>query len=279
MSRGKRKRQLPQGRSDAEESAVAPTPTPNSTQMPQTGDDAQRSERRAALLKPGIAAAFLMLIAVVALIAITQDGGNGGDVRLEGVNAVKRELRGIPQGNLIIGDPTAEVALLEFGDLQCFGCRKVAEEALPAVISSKVRSGESRIEFVNYPVIGDESVKAARAAIAAGNQGRGWNFVELFYRNQGKENSGYVTDAFLTAIAEGAGVADIDKWNRDREGDASLAEIKLAKKEGKQLGVSVTPSFSLAYGKTGYSFIGTPLEATQLEEAIEHGIQLAKAGG
>ena len=52
-----------------------------------------------------------------------------------------------------------------------------------------------------------------KAALAAGEQDRFWNFLQLFYLNQGGENSGYVTDGFLTSIAKGAGVPDIDKWN------------------------------------------------------------------
>ena len=66
---------------------------------------------------------------------------------------------------------------------------------------------------------------AGAAALAAGEQGRGWNFVELFYRNQGVENSGYVTDEFLTAIARGAGVADIAQWNADRRSKRVLAQV------------------------------------------------------
>ncbi len=70
---------------------------------------------------------------------------------------------------------------------------------------------------------------AAKAALAAGEQNRYWNFVELFYRNQGVENSGYVTDDFLENVAKGAGVPDIAKWNKDRNSskwDAELAKVQ-----------------------------------------------------
>ena len=57
------------------------------------------------------------------------------------------------------------------------------------MIEAKVRSGEAKIEFRNFTIIDEQSGPAGAAAIAAGEQGRGWNFVELFYRNQGTEDS------------------------------------------------------------------------------------------
>ena len=87
---------------------------------------------------------------------------------------------------MTLGEPQAKVTLLEFGDLQCPVCKGFAEEIIPDVIDSKVRSGEAKIEFHNFTIINEESVPAGAAAIAAGEQGRGWNFVELFYRNQGR---------------------------------------------------------------------------------------------
>ena len=56
---------------------------------------------------------------------------------------------------------------------------------------------------------------AGAAALAAGEQGAGWNYLELFYRNQGEENSGYATDEFLTAVAKAAGVKNIATWKRN----------------------------------------------------------------
>ncbi len=108
----------------------------------------------------------------------------------------------------MLGDPKAPVELVEFGDLQCPVCKAASEEALPPIFDGAVAKGEAKISFRNFIIISEESEPAGAAAIAAGEQGRGWNFIELFYRNQGVERSGYVTDEFLTAIAEGAGVSE-----------------------------------------------------------------------
>lgn len=226
--------------------------------------------RRQRLLQIGSAAAFLTIVVVAVLIVIAQSETEGGDTSLEDVASVDRELKGIPQDGMTLGEPRAKVTLTEFGDLQCPVCKGFAEEIIPAVIDSKVRSGEAKIEFRNFTIISEESVPAAAAAIAAGEQGRGWNFVELFYANQGPEASGYVTDEFLTEVAKGAGVADVARWNRDRKSEAVLSRVQSESQEAQQLGLTGTPSLVvIGPGTEGEEVLGTPGSAGALEEAIE----------
>jgi protein-disulfide isomerase len=227
-------------------------------------------QRRRLLLQVGSAAVFLAIVAVAVLIVVSANETSGGDTALEDVSLVKRELRGVPQNGLTLGDPKAKVTLYEFGDLQCPVCKAFSEAIVPEVVDSKVRGGAANIEFKNYVIISQESVPAGAAAIAAGEQGRGWNFVDLFYRNQGREASGYVTDEFLTEIARGAGVSDIGAWNRARRSAAILAEVKRTTEEARELGFTGTPSFAVrGPGTGGVEPLGTPGSAGTLEEAID----------
>jgi protein-disulfide isomerase len=227
-------------------------------------------ERRRLLLQIGSAAVFLAIVAVAVLIVVSSNETEGGDSDLEDVGLVKRDLRGIPQSGLTLGESGAEVTLYEFGDLQCPVCKGFSEEVIPAVIDSRVRSGEAKIEFRNYTIISEESVPAATAAIAAGKQDKGWDFVELFYRNQGIEASGYVTDEFLTEIAKGAGVSDISRWNEDRKSAAVLRQVKSESQEAQSLGLTGTPSFVISGPATqGNEVLGTPGSSGSLKEAID----------
>lgn len=229
-------------------------------------------ERRQRLIKLGSATAFLAVVVIAVLIVVNQSGSDGGDASsIDGAAEIRRELSGIPQRGLVLGDPNAKVDLIEFGDLQCPVCKGYAEEILPEVIESKVRSGEARLEFRNFTIIDEQSIDAAAAAIAAGEQGRGWDFVELFYRNQGIEASGYVTDEFMTAIAEEAGVADIERWNASRQSGRTLAQVEAETSEASKLGLTGTPSFVVEGPGIdgGQDVIGTPGGAGPLEEAIE----------
>ena len=229
-----------------------------------------RQERRKRLLQVASAAIFLAIVVVAVLIVISANESSGGDTNLEDVSLVARDLKGIPQSGLTLGDPKAKVTLYEFGDLKCPVCKAFSEEIVPSVIDSKVRSGEAKLEFKNFTIIDEESTPAGAAAIAAGEQGRGWNFIELFYRNQGLETQHYVDDAFLTEIARGAGVPDIAKWNQDRKSAATVAEVESTTKEAEDLGFTGTPSFAVEGPATkGKEPLGTPGEASLLEEAIE----------
>ena len=108
------------------------------------------------------------------------------------------------------------------------------------------------------------------AALAAGEQGRGWNYVNLFYRNQGKEASGYADDEFLTAIAKAAGVKDLDKWNEDRNSAKVKNEVRKTDEEAKRLGFTGTPSFAVKGPNTnGLELLGNLSSAGEIEAAID----------
>jgi protein-disulfide isomerase len=229
-----------------------------------------RQERRKKLLQVASAAVFLAVVAVAVLIVVAGNNGSGGDTNLEDTALVASQLKGIPQHDLVLGQPQAKVTLIEFGDLQCPVCKGFSEEIVPDVIDSKVRSGEAKIDFRSYTIISQESIPAAAAGIAAGKQGRGWDYVDLFYRNQGAEASGYVTDEFMTEIARGAGVPNIAKWNEDRKSAKVLAEVKSQTAEAQRLGFSGTPSFAIEGPRAeGLETLGTPSSAGQIEKAVE----------
>jgi protein-disulfide isomerase len=225
-------------------------------------------ERRQRLTRLGTGAVFAAVVVVAAAIVISQSGGgSGGDTNLEGVSSVQSELRGLDQRGLFLGDPHAKVTVVEFGDLQCPVCKAYSQQVVPDVIDGPVRSGDAKLEFRNWTIIGPDSDDAAKAALAASEQGRYWSFITLFYRNQGQENSGYVTDSFLQAVAEGAGVEDIEQWKRDRESPRWDAQIAQTDTEAGRLGFSGTPSF-LVEGPGGRKTLPTPGSASPIEAAI-----------
>lgn len=235
-------------------------------------EGAAAAERRQRMIKLASALAFLALVVVAVLIVVSQSGsGGGGDAsNVKGASEIEAELDGIPQKGLVLGEAGAKAKLIEFGDLQCPVCKGFAEEILPPVIEGKVRNGEARLEFRSYTIISQQSVPAGAAAIAAGKQGRGWNFVELFYRNQGQEASGYVTDEFMTAIARAADVPDIAQWNKDRKSKSVLDEVAQTTAEAEQLGFTGTPSFAVeGPGVEGLEKLGTPSSPGALESALE----------
>ncbi len=237
----------------------------------QQESETDREDRRKRLLQIGSAAVFLAVIAVAVVIVVAATGGgSGGDTNLEDAGLVENQLSGIPQSGTVLGQPQSKVTLYEFGDLQCPVCKTYSEEVIPELINSEVRGGAAKIEFRNFTIIGPESVPAGAAAIAAGMQGRGWNYIELFYRNQGTESSGYVTDDFMTEVAKGAGVPNIARWNKDRKSPKVISEVEATTAEAQKLGFNGTPSFAVeGPGTSGKETLGTPGSAESIEESIE----------
>jgi protein-disulfide isomerase len=232
-------------------------------------EQAAAEEARRKKLFAGIgAAALAAVVVVVALVLVSQSGDDGADGDLAGVDEVEAELSGIPQSGTVVGDPDAEVRIVEFGDLQCPACRDFSETVIPELLDGPVEAGDADLEFRQFAILGPDSVVAAKAALAASEQNRYWQFVELFYRNQGAEGSGYVTDDFLTDIARGAGVEDIEAWNDARENPRWDRHIAETESEAIELGLTGTPSIAVE-GPGGTESLGSFPTAEQIEAAIE----------
>jgi protein-disulfide isomerase len=195
-------------------------------------------------------------------------GGETGS-SLDGVSEVDELVGELPQEGLTIGEPDAPVTLVEFGDLQSPIEKTTAEEISTPLIGGQVADGEAKLEFRNFVVIGQDSIKAAIAALAAGRQGRGWSFVELFFRNQGEENTHYITPSFLKEIAEGAGVEDIAAWEEELGNPELEGEVEEQTEEADHIGFEGVPSFAVEGPATeGLELLGTPGSVAPLEKAI-----------
>jgi len=201
-------------------------------------------------------AAFGAVALIVALILISQSGGDDDNktpttaAGVNGVAEVNSELRGLSQSGQTLGDPSAPVTMTEFGDPQCPVCKAFAEQVAPELITSEVKTGRVKFTYQPYLIIGPDSQPAMKAVLAAGEQGRFWNYLQLFYANQGEENSGYVTDDFLTNIAEAAGVPDTDKWNQSRSSSRWDSIISKGTIDAEGFGFNGTPSL-VAQGPKG----------------------------
>jgi protein-disulfide isomerase len=230
------------------------------------------ADRRTRLLQLSAGGVFLAIIVVVVVIIVAGSGDSSGGEASNVIGKAETEklLAGIPQNATVLGKAGAPVKIIEYGDLQCPFCKENAESVTPEIIENQVKKGEASLTFRNFIIIGPESVPAGEAALAAGAQGKGWNFIELFYRNQGEENSGYVTEEFIESIGTAAGVPDLDKWNQERKSGKYKKQVEETTAQAGKLGFNATPSFAIEGPKTnGLELLGTPESAEELEKAIK----------
>jgi protein-disulfide isomerase len=106
-----------------------------------------------------------------------------------------------------------------------------------------------------------------KAILAAGEQNRFWNYLQLFYANQGEENSGYVTDEFLSNLAKAAGVSDLDAWNESRNSSKWDAVIAKGTQDAEGFGFNGTPSL-VAQGPNGTKTI-SGFSLSEIQAAIQ----------
>jgi protein-disulfide isomerase len=202
--------------------------------------------RRTILLAVGIGGAALAGLAVV--LVLTMGGGSESTpvrAAAPGTAVVRDLLHGIPQHGPVLGSPNAPVTLVEFADIQCPYCGVWARVALPDVVRRYVRTGRVKIVFRGMAFLGPDSETALRTAIAAGQQNRMWNVLELLFQNQGQENSGWVTSDLLDSVTSSAGLA-ADRLVAESGSAAVTGEISKATAEANAAGIDSTPSFLVA---------------------------------
>jgi 2-hydroxychromene-2-carboxylate isomerase len=136
-----------------------------------------------------------------------------------------------------------------------------------------VRTRRLRIELRPIAFLGPDSAKGAAATVAAGMQGRMWQFADLFYRNQGRENSGYVTPGFVGRIAEAVPGLDIARLRRASGSRELRLELEANARSARTAGITGTPGFRL--GRTGgvlTTFEQGPIERRDFLRRLEAAI-------
>ncbi|MEA2382400.1 MAG: hypothetical protein QOH72_2371 [Solirubrobacteraceae bacterium] len=222
----------------------------------------ERVEREAALAAAGarrrrlsrLGAVLAAAAAIVAVLVAVSASGSGtktaSRTAVAGTSQTAATLSGIPQHGLTLGSAKAPVRVIEFADLQCPFCRDYSLSSMPQLIRDYVRPGKVRMEFRSLAFIGPDSVSAARVAQAAAQQNKLWNFVDLAYHNQGKENSGWATDAVLRRLAGAVPGLDVNRAFAARDSAAVTAQLNAANALANAKGVQSTPTFLVSRGSS-----------------------------
>ena len=199
------------------------------------------SRKRRLMLLGGVLVAAIAVIAVV--VVISQSGTDDPVSAEEGTTQANTLFAGIPQTGNVLGDPDAPVTIEEYVDLQCPFCQRFSQEGLPDVVKEYVKTGQAKIVLQTLTFIGADSERGARVAWAAAEQDKMFEFVENFYANQGEENSGYATEAYLKKIAGGVEGLDVQKALDGRDSAKVTSSLQGSQSSATKANVDSTPSF------------------------------------
>ena len=127
--------------------------------------------------------------------------------------------------------PTATV--VEFFDYNCPYCKRAAADVKTLLENDE----DVRVVYREWPILGDGSVFAARAALAAREQGL---YDEMHNALMGLQ--GRADEASVMAAARGVGL-DIDQLIADMDSDAVNEHLQASQTLARALGFTGTPSF------------------------------------
>ncbi|HEX3617397.1 MAG TPA: thioredoxin domain-containing protein [Solirubrobacteraceae bacterium] len=234
--------------------------------------------RRRRLLSFGgiIATAVIALVVVIAI--GTGSGGSGLQSTQQARKTyalVQRELAGIPQHGVRLGDPRAKVTMSYIGDLECPYCRIFTISVLPQFISSDVRSDKVKLDYRSLCTASchfntSRFVPQQVAAYAAGRQNLFWQYAELFYREQQDESQPYVTEHFLRGLAGQIPKLDLTRWLTDRKDPALTSQVQADQTFVAHSGLpEQTPEISLT-GPRGT--VSLPAEAVPTLTWLTHAV-------
>lgn len=133
----------------------------------------------------------------------------------------------------VMGNPDGDVTIVEFFDYNCGFCRRV----FPTVKELVEGDGNIRVVMREWPILGEESVFAARAALASRKQGKYAAFHDALMANQGR-----ASQANVLSIADDLGM-DIDQLRADMAGPEVDAHIEASRQLTQSLGLNGTPAF------------------------------------
>ena len=129
-------------------------------------------------------------------------------------------------GSPIIGNHSAPVTIVEFGDFQCKFCARFATQTEPALNSTYIQTGKVNLVFKHFVTHGPDSFNAALASQCGNDQGKFWNFYGILYNKQGEENSGWASMDNLKKFAASIPSLNIQDFNSclDSQKHKSLVE-------------------------------------------------------
>ena len=147
-------------------------------------------------------------------------------------NTVRLQLEQDPNSPNL-GNPDGDVTVIEFFDYNCPYCRKAGQTVQELLASD----ANVRVIYREWPILGEDSVFASRAALAARAQGKYEEFHWALMNGEGR-----ASEASILKLARHLGL-DVKKLQADMTSPAVEAHIAQSNALARTLGFTGTPAF------------------------------------
>jgi len=164
-------------------------------------------------------------------------------------------------GSPILGNPSAPITILEWGDYQCTFCYRFHQSSLNIILEEYVDSGKINLVFKDFPLNGPDSILGAEATYCAGDQGKYWAFHNELYSNWAGERTGWINYDSLNQFAKSVNL-ELDKFKFCLDVHKYKHKVLELEKFGKEIGIDATPTFLIFNDKKIIKITGNqPIDA------------------
>jgi protein-disulfide isomerase len=194
-------------------------------------------------------------------------------VHVAGIADAQELFGGVPQEGDRLGSSDAAVTIQVFNDLQCADCRADFLSTIPSLTEDYARPGEAQLLYRHYSNSENVQQLGFFGAEAAADQGYGWQYVYLFFRNQGEAGHFGADQNFLESVAGGIEELNFPEWKEDLEdnggpGGAIAKRLERYEELGSELGIRVRQA-AIVSGPNGTETLQDGPSLGQIERAIE----------
>lgn len=194
-------------------------------------------------------------------------------VHVAGIGDGQELFGGVPQEGDRLGSSDAPVTIQVFNDLQCADCRQDFLGTIPVLTEKYARPGDAQLLYRHYSNSENVEQLGFYGAEAAAEQGYGWQYIYLFFRNQHEAGHFGVDQDFLDSIAGGIEELNFPEWKKDLEENGQAGgpiSKRLAGYEelGSELGIRVRQAL-IVTGPNGTETLQDGPKLGEVEKAIE----------
>ncbi|MGE5527442.1 MAG: DsbA family protein [Methanosarcina sp.] len=209
---------------------------------------------------------------VYSIVNISTQKADKSVVHVAGVSDAQQIFGGIPQEVERLGSSNAPITAQVFNDLQCSDCRDDFLETIPGLAEKYARTGEVQFLYRHYSNSETTTELGFYGAEAAADQGYGWQYTYLFFRNQEEAKKFGIDQDFLDSIAGGVEELNGPEWEADLEkngGSGGEISQRLERQEelGRKLGIRYGQALVIS-GPNGTKTLQEGPSLAEIEKAI-----------
>ena len=145
-------------------------------------------------------------------------------------------------GSPLLGNPSAPITIVEFGDYQCEKCYEWFHQTKPTIVKEYIETGKANLVFVDLAFLGRDSPTSAQASYCAEDQEMYWKYHDLLYTSQEHIDNGWANSERLKAFAFSLEL-DMELFESCLDSGKYSKRVQFNIQQAREHGVRGTPGF------------------------------------